>query len=170
MNNKEYFEEYPCWIVIVSNLVSIVIYASGSFIMYHFGKASLLAYLLYILLAEIKVLRTGCVNCNYYGKLCAFGKGKISSLLFKKGDNKKFSQRKIKWKDILPDFLVTLIPMAAGVILLIREFNWPILASIILLALFGFIATGIVRGLLACKHCKQRQKGCPAEQLFNKKK
>jgi hypothetical protein len=27
-----------------------------------------------------------------------------------------------------------------------------------------------VRGQLACKYCKQRELGCPAEQLFSKTK
>jgi hypothetical protein len=36
--------------------------------------------------------------------------------------------------------------------------------------LLTFIGNGLVRGSLACKYCKQREIGCPAEQLFNKKK
>ncbi|VVB51560.1 Uncharacterised protein [uncultured archaeon] len=164
------YENYPWWIVVLSNFVSIAVYGVGAFIMYQFGLACLVFYLLYVLWLELRLWSGHCVDCYYYGKKCGFGKGKLSALLFKKGDSKKFCKMQISWKDIIPDFLVSLIPMAAGVILLIRDFNWLVLASIILLAVFGFVGSGLVRSQLACKYCKQREIGCPAEQLFNKKK
>ena len=93
----------------------------------------------------------------------------ISSLFFKKGNSHKFIKDKITWKDILPDFLVSIIPMVVGMVLLILKFNWLILSLIILLVILTSVGNGFVRGSLACKFCKQREIGCPAEQLFNKK-
>jgi hypothetical protein len=119
---------------------------------------------------EIRVMKRSCVNCYYYGKYCAFGKGKISSLFFKKGTPKAFLKRKISWKDILPDFLVSIIPLIAGIVLLILNFNWLLLILIVLLAILTSAGNSFVRGSLACKFCKQREIGCPAEQLFNKRK
>jgi hypothetical protein len=124
----------------------------------------------YILILEIKLLKSHCVNCYYYGKYCAFGKGKLSALFFKKGSPKEFNRCKINWKDILPDFLVSIIPLIVGIVLLIRNFDWVLLILMIALLLLTSAGNSFVRGSLACKYCKQRKLGCPAEQLFNKKK
>jgi hypothetical protein len=110
-----------------------------------------------------------CVNCYYYGKICAFGKGKLSSIFYPKGQPEQFRQKKITWRDIVPDFLVFMIPVLAGILLLIQEFTWIILILIIALFLLGFLGNALVRGQLACRYCKQREIGCPAEQLFDKK-
>jgi hypothetical protein len=126
--------------------------------------------LLFIGIQEFRLIKRHCTNCYYYGKACAFGQGKISSIFFKKGDVKKFCKKQMTWKDILPDFLVSLIPILVAIVLLIIRFNWTILILVILLFLLTFIGNGLIRGSLACKYCKQRKLGCPAEQLFNKKK
>ena len=170
MKKQKYYEKYPYWIIIISNVFSIAIYLIGAFIIYQLGSIWLVSYLLYILWIEIRILRRSCVNCYYYGKYCAFGKGKISYLLFKKGDSKKFIQDKITWKDIIPDFMVSVIPMLVGIAILIIDFNWFLLTMIVILALLTFTGNALVRGSLACKYCKQREIGCPAEQLFNKTK
>ena len=44
------------------------------------------------------------------------------------------------WKDIIPDFLVFIIPVIAGCILLLIEFQWTILILVIVLVLLGFSA------------------------------
>ncbi len=170
MGQPKSYENYPCKIIIISNLVSIAIYLAGAFIIYQLGVIWLLPYLLYIFGLEILLLKRSCVNCYYYGKCCAFGKGKISSMFFKKGSPKAFLKDNFTWKDILPSFLVSIIPIVAGIILLILNFNWPILLLIILLVILTSVGNGFVRGSLACKFCKQRELGCPAEQLFSKKK
>ena len=164
------FENYPCWIILVSNLVSIAIYLIGAFIIYQLGTIGLLFYLVFIFGLEIRLMKRSCVNCYYYGKYCAFGKGKISSLFFKRGNSHKFIKDKITWKDILPDFLVSIIPIIAGIVLLILNFNWLIISLIVLLIIFASAGNSFVRGSLACKFCKQREIGCPAEQLFNRAK
>ena len=170
MNNITSYEKYPLWIVLLSNLVSIAIYAIGAFIIYQIGWIWLLLYVAYVLWLEIKLLRKSCVNCYYYGKVCAFGKGKLSCLFFKKGDTNKFSQGKITWKDIVPDLMVSLIPMVAGIVLLVIDFNWVLLAMVLVLLLLTSMGNGLIRGSLACKYCRQREIGCPAEQLFKRDK
>ena len=164
------FENYPCWIILVSNLVSIAIYLIGAFIIYQLGTIWLLFYLFYIFGLEIRLMKRSCANCYYYGKYCAFGKGKISSLFFKRGNSHKFIKDKITWKDILPDFLVSIIPIIAGIVLLILNFNWLIISLIVLLIILASAGNSFVRGSLACKFCKQREIDCPAEQLFNRAK
>jgi hypothetical protein len=163
-------ENYPGCIIFVSNFVSFAIYLIGAVIMSQLGVVWLTIYLLYVLWLELRVMKKSCVNCYYYGKYCSFGKGKISALLFKKGNPKAFTKRKITWKDILPDFLVSLIPLIAGIVLSILNFSWLRLIFMVLLVILTFSGNAFVRGSLACKFCKQRELGCPAERLFSKKK
>lgn len=170
MGKPKTFENYPCWIMLISNLVSILIYLAGAFIIYHLGLVWLGLYIIYILFLEIRIMKKSCINCYYCGRCCAFGKGKLSALFFKKGNPNKFARRKITWKYIIPDFLVSIIPLIAGIVLLILKFNWLILLSVILLVMLASFGNSFVRGSLACKHCRQRELGCPAEQLFSKKR
>jgi len=168
MKTTKSFENYPAWIVFIANLVLLAIYLIGALIIIKIGLIWLIIYLLYILFLETKLLKRSCVNCYYYGRYCAFGKGKISSWFFRKGNPSLFCNRKITWKNILPDFLVAAIPLLIGIVLLILDFNWPLLILMILLILLTSAGNSFVRGHLACKFCRQKELGCPAEKLFNK--
>jgi hypothetical protein len=169
MAQQKAYENYPCSTVLVSNLLSILIYFIGAFIMSKLGVIWLIAYLLYILFMEISLLRKSCVGCYYHGKTCAFGKGRLAAIFFKK-TNKKLAEKKMTWKDMIPDLLVTLIPLITGIVLLILHFSWLILVLLIAMLVLTFMGNGFIRENLACKYCKQRDIGCPAEQLFARKK
>ncbi|MBW2971715.1 hypothetical protein KY359_01640 [Candidatus Woesearchaeota archaeon] len=164
------YENYPAGFVIIANLLQLSIYIIGAVIISRLGIIWLGIYILYIILLETRLLRRSCINCYYYGKFCAFGKGKLCSILFKKGNPKNFLTRSITWKDMLPDFLVSLVPVVTGIVLMITDFNWTLLVLVVLLFILTSAGNSFVRGSLACKHCKQRQLGCPADKLFNKKK
>jgi hypothetical protein len=92
----------------------------------------------------------------------------LSSLFFWKGNPEKFSHMNVTWKDIVPDFLTFMIPILAGILLMILNFSWTVLILVIALFLLGFLGNALVRGRLACRNCRQRELGCPAEQLFGK--
>jgi len=169
MNKIKCFENYPYWIIIISNLLQLSIYTIGIIIIKPLGIIWLLIYLAYIVFLEIRLLRKSCINCYYYGKRCAFGKGKLCSLFFKKGNIEKFaSADNITWKDLLPDMLVAIIPAIIGIVRLIMDFNWILLLLVIILFLLVSKGNEFVRGTLACKYCKQREINCPAEKMFNK--
>jgi hypothetical protein len=163
-------ENYPVAIVIVSNLVSFLIYGIGAYVLYSFGLIWVIGYVLFILILEFRVMGWHCVDCYYYGKTCAFGKGQVSRIIFSRGRPERFNQKTMSWKDIVPDFLVFIIPILAGILLLIQEFTWLIFGLIIVLFLLGFLGNALVREHLACRCCKQREIGCPAAQLFDTKK
>jgi hypothetical protein len=167
MKEMKFYENYPYWIIIVSNLLTLSIYTIGITIIKPLGIIWLLIYLAYIVFLEIRLLRKSCVNCYYYGKRCAFGKGKLSSLFFKKG--KGFTGN-FTWKDLIPDMLVAIIPVIIGIVRLIMDFNWILLLFVILLFLLVSKGNEFVRGSLACKYCKQREINCPADKMFNKEK
>jgi hypothetical protein len=168
MEEPDCRDEYPLPIVIGSNLVSLLIYVTGVILLSRFTLFWVLGYVIFILLLEFRLLSGHCVDCYYYGRTCAFGKGRLSSLLFPRGSPKNFCSMALTWKDILPDFLVFLIPVLAGIVLLVREFSWTVLLLVIVLLLLGFFGNALVRVRLACRYCRQREIGCPAEQLFGK--
>lgn len=163
-------ENYPLTVVFLSNFLSVLIYGIGAFIVLQFGIIWVIAYVIFILILETRLISRHCVDCYYYGRTCAFGKGRLSALFFKKGSPEKFLGMTITWKDMVPDFLAFIIPVLAGILLLVREFSWTVLILIIALFLLGFMGNAFVRGQLACRYCKQKEIGCPAAELFNQSK
>jgi hypothetical protein len=170
METSRTYENYPVWIVTLSTLVSFTIYFLGFMIAYRLGWIYSLMYLCFILYLELRLLKSHCTDCYYWGKTCGFGKGRISSLFFKKGDGAGFCNTEFSWKDMIPDLLVSLIPLIIGIVLLIIKFDVLILIGLILLIGLTTAGNGFIRGTLTCRFCKQREFGCPAEKLFNKEK
>ncbi len=170
METLKKYENYPFWIVILSNLVSFFIYGLGFFIMHKTGMIFSMLYLAFILIMEFRLMRYHCINCYYWGKTCGFGKGKISSWFFTKGDMSKFCIKEMTWKDMIPDMLISLIPLITGIVILVIQFDYILLSALLLLILFTTTGNGIIRGKLTCRYCKQKELGCPAEKLFADKK
>ena len=164
------FEKYPLRIVFLSNLLSFLIYALGIVIIQRIGWIYAGLYIVYIIIFEIRLLKFHCPDCYYYGKVCAFGKGIISSLFFKKGDPTRFVCKKFSYKDLIPDILVFIIPAISAIVLLILKFDWFILFSLVILVFLNFSGNAYVRGQLACKNCKQKELGCPATDFFESSK
>jgi hypothetical protein len=163
---EDAYESYPAWTPLLSNLVGLSIYAIGAYILAGFSVIIVIPYLLYCLWVEIGVLRGACIDCHYYGKVCAFGKGKLCSLMFKRGDPRRFVEREVSWSKVLPDLMVPALPVIGGAILLVRDFSWPLVALLAILLALSLGGNVVIRGSLACKHCRQGQIGCPAAQLF----
>lgn len=168
METSNKYEIYPIWIVFLSNLTSLSIYALGFFILMKLGWVAPAIYMVLVFILEYRLIRNHCVNCFYWGKTCGFGKGRISSLFFKRGDISKFCNLKMTWRDMIPDLLVALIPITVGIFLLVFNFDVVILIAILLLIVLTTSGNGFIRRHLTCKFCKQRDLGCPAERLFNK--
>ena len=170
MNSNKTFEYFPLWMVIIADIVAFGIYIIGAYIIFKFSVIGGWLYLLFCLIVEIGVMRLSCINCYYYGKLCGMGRGKLASLFFGKGDPKKFLEKKITWKSLIPDLLVSLIPFIIGIYILLNDFNWFLLILILALTFLTTFGNGFVRTNFACKYCKQKELGCPAEKLFEKAK
>ena len=168
MQNNKAYDNFPIWIPLLSCVLSIAIYTLGAIIFYQLAILFTVLYLLYCLWIEFRILQKSCVNCYYYGKICGLGRGKLSPLFFKKGNPARFTETEISWKDLIPDFLVMIFPLVGGIIALIMDFTWLILVLMVVLAVLSFCGNAVMRGSLACKYCKQRELGCPAEQLFSK--
>jgi len=167
--DNEIYDEFPLHLVLFCIAVNISIYLVGAYLIAPLGKIFVALYLLYCLWVEIRVLIMSCRDCFHYGRLCAFGRGKICSLLFKKGSPERFKMKKITWINLVPDFLVSIIPLVIGGFYLVRSFTWLMLSLVVVLVIMAFPVTGFVRGSISCKFCRQREMGCPAVQLFAKK-
>lgn len=170
METLKRFETYPLRIVVLSNFVSISIYSLGFLIILKSDLVYALFYLLFVLILELNLIKNHCISCFYWGKTCGFGKGRLSALFFKKGDPARFCNNNFTWKDMIPDLLVSLIPLVTGIILLIHDFNFLLIFAILLLIFFTTVGNSFIRGKLTCKYCKQSEIGCPAQLLFNKDK
>jgi len=165
---NEVYEQFPWPLVLLCVAVNILIYAIGAYLIAPLGIIIVALYLLYCLWMEIRVSIMSCRDCYYYGKRCAFGRGKICSLFFKKGSPERFKKKKISWINLVPDLLVSLIPLAIGGFYLVQSFSWLRLSFILVLVMIAFPVTGFVRSSISCKFCKQKEIGCPATQLFAK--
>jgi hypothetical protein len=164
------FESVPWWMVVVCSGVGLAIYVIGFCLMARMGVVWGLLYAAYGVWMEWRLLSGSCRYCYYFGKRCGFGKGRICSWFLAKAPERGPSASQMSWRNLVPDFLVSLIPIGVGVVILIRSFSWPLLLLLFALVLLGSVGTGVVRGQVACKYCKQRELGCPAEQLFSKSK
>ena len=132
------------------------------------GWMWMVVYLASALVLEIRLLKGHCTSCYYYGKVCAFGKGRLSAVFFKRGNPERFDDKNITWRSMIPDVLVGLVPVILGIVVLVRDFSWAVFAAVLGVLLLATMGSGAVRTSLACKYCRQRELGCPAERLFAK--
>jgi hypothetical protein len=166
MGESTCYERFPGPIVLLANLVGLSIYAVGTYLLWQLGVWWGVLYVLYCGWMEWRLLTKSCVNCYYYGKVCGFGKGKLCAVFFKQGDPERFGEKPFSWRDLIPDMGVLVFPVVGSVILLIRDFSWVTVTLLVVLIVLGFAGNAVVRGSFACKYCKQREIGCPAEKLF----
>ena len=166
----ELYENYPWSTVITYKTIMGSIFISGLFLTYLINPFLSLAFFLYLLYMEFSVYKEGCQYCYYYGKRCFSGRGLIVKHLYKKGDPKVFCARTMEFKDFLPHMVVAFVPaIAAGYLFFTQGLDlvyvgvgiWPLLVN--------FVGNQFIYGQMACPHCKQGAKCCPAVDYFMKK-
>ncbi|MBN1971176.1 MAG: hypothetical protein JW870_17550 [Candidatus Delongbacteria bacterium] len=170
METTKTYDNFPVWIVFLSNIFSVLIYISGLVITLRLGWIAAVLYLGFIFAFEYRLISRHCINCFYWGRTCGFGKGRLSAMFFKRGDMNRFCDKEMTWKDMVPDLLISLIPLIIGIVLLIIKFDFIILFAAITIVLLTTFGNGFIRGTLTCRYCKQRELGCPADALFNREK
>ncbi len=169
MKDPKAYEKYPTSTVILYNLVALANYAVGLYLFYQISYIFSLAYLVYLAIVESSVYRTGCRYCYYYGKRCFSGRGSIAPLFIKKGDPKKFCEKEVTWKNLLPTMMTTVFPIFAGGYLLLKGVDWMIVGMIAVPIATWIFANPLIFGKLGCPHCKQGRICCPANDSFGKK-
>ena len=162
------YDSYPAQVVLLSNLSVAAVWVIGTYLLWAaLGMIGAVAFIIYCAVLEINLLRKSCVDCCYYGKTCFSGRGRVCAHLFRKGDPGRFALRDISWKDILPDLGVSLVPIICGIGLIIVDFSWIVVVLVLVLLFLSTAGNALMRGRLACRHCRQRFLGCPAERLFS---
>lgn len=162
------FENYPFSTILITNGLTLLIWIVAVYLVWQLGMFWGVLFAVYLLALEFFIYKHGCSCCCYYGKRCAFGRGKIASFLVKIDDPQKFCQRKVTWLNLLPVVLGSLIPVIVGVVLLIRSFSWPILILTLIPVINWFFINPLVYGKLICLYCKQGRLCCPANDFFAK--
>lgn len=166
----EIYESYPARTVVISNALAVTLEVIGFLMLLKASLIFALAYLLLVLGLEFRLIRFHCTRCYYWGRICGFGQGRLSSLFFRKGDPDKFCAKSMRWTDLIPEMMLSLIPLVTGIVLLIISFNLFILLGLMLIVILTTSGNSYVRGKLTCRNCRQREIGCPAEALFSKNK
>lgn len=162
------FENYPSSIIATTILFQLAIYFIGGYIIFHFNLALFFLYLAYLVVLEITFYPKSCVYCYYYGKWCAFGKGKVAGWFFEKKESERFCEREASFIKMIPEMLVVLVPIILGIVVLIQNFSLVILVLIVLDIILLTYGNSYVRSKLTCPHCKQGEICCPARAMFNK--
>ena len=168
MKGLKSYENFPFWIPLLAVLVSVISCIIGAVILSGFSFLVSIVYVLYCISIELMVIFRSCKDCWYYGNICGSGKSKIAPLFVKKGDTKKFVERDISMLHMIPDFMVSILPLVGGIVLLILNFTIVVIVLIFIFAILSFGGTAFIRGTLICKRCKQKDIGCPAHKIFNK--
>jgi hypothetical protein len=161
MVTKGKLENYPIKIVCVSATLTIISYLLGTFVFYVLNPILGLIFFLLAVSTLIISLKLRCTNCYYLGKYCNFGLGKLAAILFKKGDSNEFSDPKKVITTAILSFGTMLLPIIAGIGLILFDFSLINLGLLIIYILFGIVPNFFVRGNF-CDKCMQGQLGCPS--------
>ena len=119
-----------------------------------------------IIMVGVVLRKLVCTNCYYYGKWCSTGWGKLSALLFKKGNVEAFDTSiGVKLAPVTYGLLV-LIPLILLVISVVQGFTVPKITVLILLLLVSSYS-GIISRKKACTNCKMRLvcPGCAVKEM-----
>ncbi len=163
-------ENYPYRIICLSLTLTTASYLLGSLIFYFIAPLFGLLYLILCGLTILVALKFRCTHCYYYGAWCSFGFGKISSLIFKKGDPNEFKNPQKVIPTAILSFGTLLLPFIGIGGLLLTDFSLFHLSLLVAYVSIGIAPNFLIRGKL-CELCEQGKLGCPSyEQMMKGKK
>ena len=169
MPEPEAFEGYPLSTVISFWAISLLGYAAGFILLYMAWPPFALLFLAYLIGLELVAYRQGCASCYYYGKRCFSARGLVAGSMFGRQDPGRFCEKQVDWKSLLPQILLMVIPIGAGIYLLTGGFSWAIIVLMLIPPVLWFAGNPTIYGRLGCPHCKQGRICCPANDFFGKK-
>jgi hypothetical protein len=160
-------EEYPKSSIILGNLAMITWITLGTVSAWFLHPLAAWIYLAFaIIMVGVVLRKLVCTNCYYYGKWCSTGWGKLSALLFKKGNVEAFDTSiGVKLAPVTYGLLF-LIPLILLVISVVQGFTVPKITVLILLLLVSSYS-GIISRKKACTNCKMRLvcPGCAVKEM-----
>lgn len=158
-------QEYTHLQEIIDNLPYMIMTVLGA-LMFIFGTNAsatgwLLAgaYTLYSIAGAFWIIIFVCPYCHYFGtRACPCGYGQISAKLCKVREQSRFIE---KFKKHIPVIVpLWVIPLAAGIIFLLRDYNMSVLAILVLFVIDAFLILPLLSRKYGCAHCPQRDT-CP---------
>ena len=149
-------EGYPKSSIIFGNFMMMLWIALGTAACWFLYPIAAWIYLAFAIVMVGVVLRKFvCINCYYYDKWCSMGWGKLSALLFKRGNIEEFNKSiGLKLAPITYG-LLTLIPLILIIISTIQNFTVYKIAVLVLLLLISFYS-GAAGRKKTCAKCKMR--------------
>ncbi len=165
--NDKGLEKYPMSTVIFGNIIMILIIVVGAIAVWYLLDYWAWLYIAVSLIIVYVVLRKlVCKNCYYYDKWCALGWGRLSAMLFKKGEIDEFANSPgLKYAPAVYG-LMMFIPIIAIIISIILVFDYTKVGILTLLIIFSIYSAGIGRKS-ACSKCKMNLV-CPGSTVKSK--
>ena len=117
------------------------------------------AYFAYGLVGMLWIIVFLCPHCQFFDtRLCPCGYGRIAAKLRSRQDGDRFAQ---KFRRHIPAIVpLWLIPPAAGVIVLLRQFSAAMLVLVVAFAINSFLILPLVSKKYGCARCPQKE-SCP---------
>jgi len=154
---EEGLKAYPKIGIVVGNILMIFWIALGFVGCYLLFPILGYLYIGYALLMVYVVLRKlVCTNCYYYDRWCGIGWGKLSALMFKKGEIKGFGKGAIKVAPAIYG-LLTFIPIITILVsfFIHSEYIWLKIFILLFMIAFSLYSSTIGRKK-NCTLCKMR--------------
>ena len=155
-------EKYPKPQILLGNFIMLLWIGLGTITCWFLYPLVAWIYLAFaVTMVGVVLRKLLCTNCYYYDSWCCMGWGKLSALLFKKGDIKQFNISIGQKLAPLTYGLLTIIPLIFIVISIFQEFSILKIAVLTFLLLISFYSGAISRKK-TCAKCKMRLicKGC----------
>ena len=160
-------EQYPKAGIVLSNLAMILWIVFGTVACWLLYPPAAWIYLAFaIIMIGVVLRKLLCVNCYYYDKWCHLGWGKLSALLFPRGNINQFNVSIGQKLASLTYGLLSAIPVVLIVISLFQKFTGFKTAVLLLLLLVSFYG-GTIRRKKTCAKCKMKLicPGCAVKNL-----
>ena len=155
-------DEYPGSSIIIGNLAMVAWITLGTIGCWFLSPVAAWIFLAFaIIMVGVVLRKLLCTCCYYYGKWCGIGWGKLSALMFPKGDDEKFGTGVGQKVAPITYGILSIVPV---VFLVISMFDTSqlIIAKIVVLVLL--LAVSFYRGAFSrkkgCSNCKMRL-ACP---------
>ncbi|MCD4740626.1 hypothetical protein K8R43_05580 [archaeon] len=149
-------EEYPKLSIVLGNFAMLLWIGFGAFACWLFNPLIAWTYLAFaILMVYIVLKKVVCTNCYYHGKWCCLGWGKLSAVMFKKGNVEEFNRSIGTKLAPLTYGLLALVPLVLLVFSLVQEFTVQKIALLGLIILIVAYSGAIARKK-SCESCKMK--------------
>jgi hypothetical protein len=152
---QEFIDNLPYIFMTVLGAAILLIGTESGVFKWLFGGL----YVFYGIAGALWIIVFVCPYCHYYDtRACPCGYGQISAKLCKVQNQSRFIE---KFKKHIPVIVpLWIIPVAAGIIFLIRKFSLLVLILVVLFAIDAFVILPLLSRKYGCAHCPQKD-ACP---------